>query len=311
MAELAAALRALLSELGQESEIEAGSWLWKEGDPGEDVVLVKQGTLQVVHEGPEGELMVLRDLDPGSVLGEIACLDRQPRSASVRASTACRIARVPAAHFRKLVRRRPQILEALLLQQVQIVRSLTGQVSRTHRRAITDTLTRLYNFGFFNERLELELERARATGDPVSVVLFDTDHFKHYNDTHGHQAGNAVLIRVAEILRATGRRGDVIARYGGEEFVALLYGASREEARRFAEGVRVAIEAAEFVGGQTQPLGRVTVSGGVATFPTDATTGDGVVEFADRNLYQAKQSGRNRIVASARRRRVTRKDAYR
>jgi diguanylate cyclase (GGDEF)-like protein len=146
---------------------------------------------------------------------------------------------------------------------VQIVRSLTGQVSRTHRRAITDTLTRLYNFGFFNERLELELERARATGDPVSVVLFDTD---HYNDTHGHQAGNAVLIRVAEILGATGRRGDVIARYGGEEFVALLYGASREEARRFAEAVRVAIEAAALVGGQTQPLGRVTVSGGVATF---------------------------------------------
>lgn len=311
MAELAAALRALLSELGQESEIEAGSWLWKEGDPGEDVVLVKQGTLQVVHEGPEGELMVLRDLEPGSVLGEIACLDRHQRSASVRASTACRIARVPAAQFRKLVRRRPQILEALLLQQLQIVRSLTGQVSRTHRRAITDTLTRLYNFGFFNERLELELERARATGDPVSVVLFDTDHFKHYNDTHGHQAGNAVLIRVAEILRATGRRGDVIARYGGEEFVALLYGASREEARRFAEAVRVAIEAAELVGGQTQPLGRVTVSGGVATFPTDATTRDGVVELADRNLYQAKQSGRNRIVASARKRRVTRKDAYR
>ena len=311
MAELAAALRALLSELGQESEIEAGSWLWKEGDPGEDVVLVKEGTLQVVHEGLEGELMVLRDLEPGSVLGEIACLDRYPRSASVCASTACRIARVPAAHFRKLVRRRPQILEALLLQQVQIVRSLTGQVSRTHRRAITDTLTRLYNFGFFNERLELELVRARATGDPVSVVLFDTDHFKHYNDTHGHQAGNAVLIRVAEILRATGRRGDVMARYGGEEFVALLYGASREEARRFAEAVRVAIEAADLVGGQTQPLGRVTVSGGVATFPTDATTRDGVVELADRNLYQAKQSGRNRIVASARKRRVTRKDAYR
>jgi NTE family protein len=75
LAEFAAALRALLSELGQESEIEAGSWLWKEGDPGEDVVLVKKGVLQVVHEGPEGELMVLRDLEPGSVLGEIACLD--------------------------------------------------------------------------------------------------------------------------------------------------------------------------------------------------------------------------------------------
>src|SRR5439155_8814057 len=128
-------------------------------------------------------------------------------------------------------------LEALLLQQLQLVRSLTGQVTKTHRRAITDTMTRLYNVGFFTERLDLELDRARATGDPVSVVLFDVDHFKNYNDVHGHLEGNTALVQVAEILRATGRRGDVIARYGGEEFVVLLYGASVEEARRFGESV--------------------------------------------------------------------------
>ena len=290
-------LRSLLSELGEECDVAAGTVLWKEGDPGDEVVLVKDGTLQVVHEGPEGDVVVLRDLDAGSVLGEIACLDGHPRSASVRASSDCRISRVPAPQFRELLHRRPEILEALLLQQVQIVRSLTGQVTRNHRRAITDPLTRLYNLGFFIERLTMELERARETGDPVSVVMFDIDHFKHYNDTHGHQQGNVALARVGEILKSTGRRGDIVARYGGEEFVALLYGANRDEARRFAESVRLAIESAEFPGGEAQPLGRVTISGGVASFPAEALSRDALVECADRNLYQAKQDGRNRIVS--------------
>jgi len=286
-------MRSLLSELGDECDLAAGTMLWKEGDPGNEVVLVKDGTLQVVHEGPEGDVVVLRELEAGSVLGEMACLDGQPRSASVRAFTDCRIARVPATQFRELLRRRPEILEALLLQQAQIVRSLTGQVTRNHRRAITDPLTRLYNLGFFTERLSMELERARETGDPVSVVMFDLDHFKLYNDTYGHQQGNVALARVGEILKSTGRRGDIVARYGGEEFVALLYGASRDEARRFAESVRTAIESAAFPGGAG--LGRVTVSGGVASFPSDALTRDALIECADRNLYHAKQAGRNRI----------------
>jgi diguanylate cyclase (GGDEF)-like protein len=292
-------LRDLFSELGEEGELPAGAWLWREGHVGDDVVMLREGTLEVVHEGPEGEIVILRELEPGAVLGEIACLDGRPRSAGVRAATPCRIARIPSRQFGALLRGRPDLLEALLLQQVQIVRSLTAQVTRTHRRAITDPLTRLYNLGFFHERLELELDRARETADPVSVAMFDIDHFKHFNDTHGHQEGNVALVRVAELLRGAGRRGDIIARYGGEEFVALLYGAGREEARRFADNVRFAVESTSFAGGSTQPLGRVTLSGGVATFPDDAADRDGLIEAADRNLYLAKNAGRNRIVAKA------------
>jgi diguanylate cyclase (GGDEF)-like protein len=297
LSDVAEPLRALLSQLGHPTELAAGQWLWREGDPGHDVVVLAEGTLQVVHEGPDGELVILRELQPGAVLGEIAFLDGRPRSAGVRAATPCRIARIAATEFRDLLRQRPEVLEALLLQQIQVVRSLTVQVTRTHRRAITDPLTRLYNVGFFGERLELELERARETADPVSVAMFDIDHFKHYNDAHGHQQGNLALVQVADLLRGSGRRGDVIARYGGEEFVALLYGATRDEARRFADGVRRSVEASVFVGGETQPQGRVTLSGGVATFPEDAATADGLIEAADQNLYRAKNSGRNRIVA--------------
>ena len=115
------------------------------------------------------------------------------------------------------------------------MRSLTRQVTKTHQRAITDPLTRLYNFGFFRERLEIEVDRAAQTGDLVSLVIFDIDHFKKYNDQNGHEEGNVALTTVAEIIKSTGRRGDIIARYGGEEFVALLYGATRQEAEAFGE----------------------------------------------------------------------------
>jgi len=136
----------------------------------------------------------------------MAALDGQARSASVRAHSASRVLMIPAGSFREFLRSRPDLLEQLFWLQVERVRSLTWRVSRTHHKAITDPLTGLYNYGFFRERLALELERAQHTGDPVALAMFDIDHFKHYNDSHGHQEGNRVLQKVAELLRHTASR---------------------------------------------------------------------------------------------------------
>jgi diguanylate cyclase (GGDEF)-like protein len=289
-----------LSE-GEEVSLPPGALLWNEGDPGDHVVFIKEGTLEVTHEPKEGgERLVLRTMYPGAVVGEMAALDGQARSATVRARTPARVLRIPATRFREFLRTRPDLMEELLWLQLERVRSLTSWVTRSHRRAITDPLTRLYNVGFFRERLELELDRARLTGDAVSLVLFDLDHFKHYNDTCGHEEGNAVLQGVGEILRGTGRRGDVPARYGGEEFVTLLYGASRDEASGFAESVRRKVSGSAFAGGARQPLGRVTLSAGVATFPLDAGDESTLLRAADAKLYLAKQAGRNRVMPEPR-----------
>jgi diguanylate cyclase (GGDEF)-like protein len=286
-----------LSQLGVEARLDQGAFLWREGDPGDHVVLLLDGFLEVTHATPEGQVVVLRTVETGAVVGEIAALDGRPRSATVRASTPCKIVRIPAPAFKELLRRRPDILEELYWMQVERVRTLTRQVTQTHDRAITDPLTRLYNYGFFRERLALELERARMTGDTVSLIMFDIDHFKNYNDVHGHQEGNNVLARVAEILRGTGRRGDIVSRYGGEEFVILLYGATKDEAARFADSARVSIASHPFPGGERQPLGRVTVSGGVAAFPSDASGDEALIRAADARLYRAKELGRDRIVS--------------
>ena len=282
-----------LGALGREVSLEPGAPLWNEGDPGDHVVLLLEGRLVVTHQTPEGEEMTIRHLYPGAVAGEMAAFDGQVRSAAVRAHEASKVLLIPAPGFREFLRKRTDLLEQLFWLQVERVRSLTWRVSRTHHRAITDPLTGLYNYGFFRERLALELERAQLTGDPVALAMFDLDHFKHYNDSHGHQEGNRVLQQVAELLRDTGRRGDVLARYGGEEFVALLYGATAPDAWRFAEAFRGAVAAHGFAGEASQPLGRMSVSGGVATFPLDAQDDIALVKVADTRLYRAKEKGRN------------------
>ena len=295
--EISHAIFAELARVGTQTALPPGAVLWKEGEPGGSVAYLIEGVLEVVNTAAEDQEVVLRTMEAGTIVGELSS-EGGRRSATVRARTTCRIIKVPAADFRRLLHRRPDILLELYRVQVERVRDLTREVTKTHRRAITDPLTTLYNVGFFRERLGIEVDRARETGDQLCVVLFDIDHFKHFNDTHGHEEGNVVLSTLATLMKGVGRRGDILARYGGEEFIALLYGAGREEAARFAEAVRQAIAGHTFLGGEKQPGGRVTVSGGVAVFPDDAGEAQPLIEAADRNLYRAKEGGRNRIVSA-------------
>jgi diguanylate cyclase (GGDEF)-like protein len=286
-----------LFPLGREGVVLAGDDLWQEGDKGETVVLLVEGTFEILQFSPAGEIVVLRKVRSGEVLGEMACLDGGARSAGVRAETACRIRTIGAVEFLAFIELHPRLMLELFRIESQRIRSLSRMVMQSQHRAITDRLTSLYNYGFFIERLDIELDRAVQMKDAVSVVLFDIDHFKAYNDTHGHPAGNVVLVQVSDLLRGTARRGDIVARFGGEEFVMLLYGASGKEAYQVAEAARTRIESTDFAGGETQPLGRVTISGGVACFPTDARGAADLLKAADVGLYRAKAEGRNRVDA--------------
>ncbi len=288
-----------MARRGQAAKLETGAILWREGDAGDSVVYIVDGTLAVTDQTADGETVVLRAMGPGNIVGEIAAFDGRPRSATVRACTSCQIYRLPAAQFRAMLEERGDILAELYWVQLDRVRSLTTRVTRTHHRAITDRLTRLYNYDFFRERLSLELERATATGDGVALVMFDIDHFKHFNDAHGHEEGNRVLTEIAELLRGTGRRGDILVRYGGEEFAALLYGATAEDAARFAEAVRRGVEGSALKGAETQPGGRLTISAGVAVSDGGPGADEILIRAADRALYRAKEEGRNRIVIDA------------
>ncbi len=162
--------------------------------------------------------------------------------------------------------------------------------------ATRDGLTRLYNKKFFLDALEKEYSYCLRHRVPLSLVMFDIDHFKRINDTYGHPVGDHVLARVASRIDETIRAEDILARFGGEEFALLLREATREGALALAERLRRLVELSEFAY-NGQPV-RVTVSAGVATLD-DGEHGDAqaLVAAADRRLYRAKQAGRNRVEA--------------
>ena len=162
--------------------------------------------------------------------------------------------------------------------------------------ADTDGLTGLFSRGYLAWRLAEEVVRCQKSRDPLSILMMDVDNFKHYNDTNGHPAGDEVLRRVAEALRRNFRKTDIVARYGGEEFSVVMSGLKKDQAFALAERLRAYIEAQDFPHGAKQPLGRVTISAGVATFPQDAATGEELIKAADTALYEAKHAGRNRVV---------------
>jgi len=163
--------------------------------------------------------------------------------------------------------------------------------------AVRDGLTALHNHRHFQEALALEIQRAKRYHSQCSIVFMDVDNFKIYNDTHGHPQGDRLLRTLAEILSSQLRSSDLAARYGGEEFVLMLPETPKEGAIKIAETLRQRVEAHDFPGGEKQPLGRVTISLGVACFPDDGDEPASVLEYADQGLYRAKHGGKNRVVA--------------
>ena len=158
------------------------------------------------------------------------------------------------------------------------------------RLANSDGLTGLANRRVFEAALEREVGRAERTGGCLSLAVVDVDHFKKYNDTHGHQAGDEILRQVAAALAGVARSVDLVARYGGEEFVVVLPDCPAEEAAAVAERLRHAV---------TRAAG-VTVSAGVATLPDNAGSAETLVRTADEALYESKEAGRDRVTRSAR-----------
>ncbi len=164
-------------------------------------------------------------------------------------------------------------------------------------QAIQDTLTGLYNRRFMEETLQRETSRAERTGKPVGILMLDIDHFKAFNDANGHEAGDALLKALGEVLRKQVRGSDVACRYGGEEFTIILQEATPEFSLQRAEQLRQSVAAIQLQH-QGKTFTGFSVSIGVAGFPQHGATWEDVLRAADQALYSAKEQGRNRVVAA-------------
>lgn len=165
-------------------------------------------------------------------------------------------------------------------------------------QSIRDPLTGLFNRRYMEESLERELHRAERNGQPVGFIMIDIDHFKHFNDAFGHQAGDALLRALGDLVGERTRGQDVACRFGGEEFSLILAGAGKEAAQRRAELLREEVKRLS-VTHAGQLLGKITLSLGVAAYPGDGRTAEDLIRAADQALYAAKAAGRDRIALAS------------
>lgn len=240
-----------------------------------------------------GEPLVTSD---NHALGTLCVIDNTPRElteeqrASLAALSRLVVTQLElrryAAELREAALTHAETLSRLRAYQKQLEEANT----RLEERSLTDKLTGVANRAGFDQRLNEEIERCKRYGTRLSLLMIDVDHFKNYNDTHGHLAGDEALTAAATTMQEICRPIDLIARYGGEEFAVILPAADKDGALLTAERLRKAIALTPI------PAGRITVSIGIATLEGTLKNARQMIHEADKALYEAKAAGRNRVV---------------
>ena len=163
-----------------------------------------------------------------------------------------------------------------------------------YKLATTDGLTELYNHRYFQEQMKLNVENSKRYGNEFSMIILDIDFFKKFNDTYGHQSGDAVLRQVAQTLKRSVRATDIACRYGGEEMSIILPNTGKNVAHSTAEKICERVSSNKFKLQGDKEVS-VTISLGVSTYPQDGQTPSELIEAADKRLYNAKNNGRNQV----------------
>jgi diguanylate cyclase (GGDEF)-like protein len=245
--------------------------------------LVVGADRRCAHVSDDGRMYVcLPLLAQGETLGILHILDGQPKNDETnetRMAEKCRLAKILADNI------------GLGIANLKLRESMRDL-------SIRDPLTGLFNRRYMEEALAQELHRTTRNKAQLAVIMVDIDHFKQFNDSFGHDGGDAVLRVLGEFLQKHVRGSDIACRYGGEEFILILSPSTTDGARQRAEKIR---EGAALLGVKhgNQDLSAITLSLGVAIFPDHAPNAAAVIKAADVALYQAKRGGRNRVVISA------------
>jgi len=178
----------------------------------------------------------------------------------------------------------------MFMEQAQGALENSQSFESTLTQAHTDPLTSLWNYGYFQYRLDEEIAKSNTTSLSLSLMMIDIDDFKRFNDTRGHIQGDEALRRISEALKENCRKIDILCRYGGEEFVLILPANSKEETALLGERIRKSIESKRIL------RSKFTISIGIASYPEDSSNKKALIEKADQALYKAKKKGKNRVV---------------
>lgn len=279
--------------------LSTGVRILERGAPNDRMFFVLSGVLGIYLDA--GAAQPVATLEAGQTVGEMSVIDGSVASADVVVMEPVRLLEVDGQTFWRLVRASHQFAINLLSLLAGRMRANNSTLLRAaHRQhelehdATVDALTGLFNRRCWDTRFERLVSRAHHGNSPLGLAVIDVDHFKRFNDTFGHMAGDRVLRAVACTLQSHLRPTDLVARFGGEEFVVALPGSDQPGALTVAERLRASVERAELCGQNGEPLPPVTVSVGLATL-LQGETGQELFRRADAALYSAKRAGRNRV----------------
>jgi diguanylate cyclase (GGDEF)-like protein len=280
--------------------------VFHQGDVGDDLFVVKEGSVKIRVRASEGADVEVAELGEGDFFGEMAIFEDEPRSATCIMSDGGSLYRLRKSDFFALMDEHPETAIKIMSRMASIT---AGRLQSTgaflndlvqwgegaRRRAITDDLTGLHNRRYLDDALEEQLAQARVGSERFSLIMMDLDRFHGINDKHGQAFGDQVIAAVAPSVSESIGQKDIAARYGGDEFVVIMPSQTADEALEVAERIRAAVEALRV----TAPDGSdvpVTTSQGIAEYPRHASDAESLKAAADEALYAAKESGRNRAV---------------
>ena len=192
-----------------------------------------------------------------------------------------------------------KLLEQLNEQNVKLEKRVREVTKELEELSFRDGLTGLYNYRFFMKILNREVARAARYKHSLSLAMLDLDFFKHYNDCHGHQEGNTALVKLADVLQRSIREVDRVARYGGEEFAIILPETGSEKSLKIIDRIREEVGNLNLTFTHSGEASKLSISGGIASYPDDADNVDDLIKMADEALYKSKSTGRNRLTVSS------------
>ncbi|OHD70154.1 MAG: hypothetical protein A2W19_05030 [Spirochaetes bacterium RBG_16_49_21] len=284
-----------------------GEILFREGDEGNELFIVKSGIMASSIRLLDGGQREIATFSAGNFFGEMSIFEKAPRSATCYCKKRGVLMSLHEKDFYRMIEEHPEIATKIMYRMLNITTQRlrdTGEFlsdmvhwgEAARKRAITDELTGAYNRRFLDDALENQFDVSKNKSTPLAMVMVDLDYFRRINETYGNEAGDRAIIGVVRAINRHLTENDVLARFGGDEFTILMPGTDGAAACAIAERIRGEVESLDIFKEYGGPISRITLSFGIAAHPEHANTVQQIKELADQALYRAKEGGRNRVV---------------
>ena len=287
-------------------DIPSGKTLFREGDEGNELFIVRSGKVAINIGLSDGKQRELREFSRGDFFGEMSIFENAPRSATCIAKQRSSLLSLHEKDFFEIMGSSPltairimyrmsNITTERLRHTSEFLSDLVRWGEKARKRAITDELTGVYNRHFLEHSLEELFVSSKKTKKPLSLIMVDLDRFREINKQHGNETGDRVIVAVVEVFKKFLRKSDFIARYGGDEFCVVMPRTGLKEAEETAWKICREVENLDVLKSSGKSEEKITTSQGIASYPESAHDLKTLRKKADQALYRSKEAGRNRV----------------